>query len=235
MVRIHLKRLYGQDPLFDVNDFLGRWPTLCNLSHDRRFWKMLASFVVVCLKPHNLTGERLRSNKGSLVELFEITCADRRLMGLRVSTDIIQEYYGLIKVTACDIEALKLIASWSNIKSFINNGIFGNQFVMRCPRGQIQLAAYHLIMTFCAVHPSEFLDGWLKKSALQYCNLNFYLFLWTEEEDNILDFTKLAGSSHTGSTSRSAFQLHCDVHFGHLKGHCHRNIKWRDKPLYSHS
>ncbi|CBQ67493.1 hypothetical protein sr11443 [Sporisorium reilianum SRZ2] len=129
---VHLKCTYGEGGAVGVDDFLGTRPPRCDLSTNRVFWKALASFVALRI---------------------------RKLTGKEVDKEIQLECGGVIEANAVEHEAEKPIATFSNLASFIKTGIFGDQFVLRCAREQVQLAAVHLIIAKCAVRPGE--DDWL--------------------------------------------------------------------------
>ena len=251
--KVHLKRLYGnEEPPYSAEQILQK-PPQHNLLGDCGFWKTLAAYTVIRLQPSEISGETRRSIKSAWAEFQLITTAFKRLTGIGVDPSLLQECAGLIETQATAFERPKPIATFANVVSFIKDGVFGDQFVLRCPREQVQIAAIHLIMVFCAVRPSEVIGGRLKQAALRYGDLSFYLSLWTSEdtEDDLVsrithkdalsaptDRASAPSTFHTAHLGqpqeKPTFQLHCDIHFRKLKGSRRCSVKWRDQPLYAH-
>lgn len=152
------------------------------------------------------------------------------MTGNQADPDIIVECHALIEAKALQTERPKPIATFKNVVDMIEIGIFGLGFVQHYPHEQVQLAAFNLLMVFCAVCPLEILEGQMKQAALRYADLAFFILPWEDE----------GKEAHTETDSNSLaprprFCLHCDVHFCKLKGSSACLAKWRDQPLYSHS
>ena len=244
--KVHLKRLYGnEEPPYSAEQILQK-PPQHNLLGDCGFWKTLAAYTVIRLQPSQISGETRRNIKSAWAEFQLITTVFKRLTGIAVNPYLLQECAGLIETQATPFEQAKPIATFANVVCFIKDGVFGNQFILHCPCKQIWIAAIQLIMVFCAVQPSEVIEGRLKQAALQYGDLT----LWTGKEagDNLVStFTHKdalsAKTDHASAPSMSltahlgqpqekpTFQLHCDIHFQKLKGSCWCSIKWQDQPL----
>lgn len=190
VMEVYLPRLYGDDSPFAADNFLGQ-PPRRSLAQDRGFWKMIALFVTVHLVPHCFTGEERRTICTSFKEFQALYLAYRRVMGKAVDTQVILECHTVIKENRLEAEMPKPIATYKNMVTFIKNGIFGSQLLLRCPRKQVQLAVYNLMIAFCAVRPAEVVEWKYKHAGLRYSQLNFYLSLWEDDEED----SQLGGSS----------------------------------------
>ncbi|SJX60130.1 uncharacterized protein SRS1_11443 [Sporisorium reilianum f. sp. reilianum] len=183
---VHLKCTYGEGGAVGVDDFLGTRPPRCDLSINRVFWKALASFVVLRIRPDHITGKTKRSSRTSLSEFKRITTEYKKLTGKEVDKEIQLECEGVIEANAVEHEAEKPIATFSNLASFIKTSVFGDQFVLRCAREEVQLAAVHLIIAVCAVRPGEVNGSYLKHGKLHWCDVKFYISLqddWLDDEE----------------------------------------------------
>ncbi|SPO22688.1 uncharacterized protein UTRI_01366 [Ustilago trichophora] len=246
VTEVYMPRLYGDNSPFAAEDFLGH-PPCCSLAQDRGFWKMIALFVTVRLVPHCFTGKQRRTICTSFREFQALYLAYRRVTGKAVDTQVILECHAVIEENGLEAEMPKPIATYRNMVTFKKDGIFGNQLFLRCPREQVQLAAYNLMIAFCAARPAEVVKWKHKHAGLQYRQLNFYLLLWEDgEEDGQLGGPSRIGADKAAIAANNAdnadnadnaklpqFQLHCNVKIEKLKGHRAGLHKWREQPLYS--
>ncbi|SPC61666.1 uncharacterized protein UHOD_11628 [Ustilago sp. UG-2017b] len=142
-----------------------------------------------------------------------------------------------------DVSANRLF--WKMVAKFY--GAFGNHLLLRCPRKQLQLAAHHLIVSYCVVRPSEVTLAWLATDALKYCDLEFYLTLWDDDDNNEQDdddnelmeddggMLVVWDSGHEVQPSqhrRTRYHLGCEVTFHNLKDGQTNPNTYRTQPLY---
>ncbi|SOV02554.1 uncharacterized protein UDID_19563 [Ustilago sp. UG-2017a] len=142
----------------------------------------------------------------------------------------------------------KPVTCYRDLVTFITDVVFGNHLLLRCPHKQLQLAAHHLIVSYCAARPGEVALTVLTTDALKYCDLEFYLTLWgnndkdeqDDDDDNELmedddGMLVVRGSGHEVQPSqcrRTRYRLGCEVTFRNLKhGQTNPNM-YQTQPLY---
>ena len=81
----------------------------------------------------------------------------------------------------------KPVAHYCDLVTFITDGIFGNHLLLHCPHEQLQLAALYLIISFCTAQPGEVALTDLATDALKYCDLEFYLTLCDNDDNDEQD------------------------------------------------
>ncbi|CDS00751.1 hypothetical protein, partial [Sporisorium scitamineum] len=178
-----LQKRSSDYPQVDVDGLLQE-PPVHDLSNDSRVWKMAAAFALHRLRPDHKSGRTKRSVSTAVREFSLVASAYTELTGLTIHKKAMKECIEYIQTNTTALIREKPIATMSNIVTFIRDGVFGDNFELRCPREQVQIALIQLIMICCAVCLSEILDGKRKKangwSALRYGDLQFYLSLWED-------------------------------------------------------
>ncbi|KAJ1029614.1 hypothetical protein NDA13_002859 [Ustilago tritici] len=112
---------------------------------------------------------------------------------------------------------------------------------------ELQLAAHHLIVSYCVARPGEVALTWLATNALKYCDLEFYLTLWDNDDNDEQDdddnelmeddggMLVVRDSGHEVQPSQrqqTQYRLGCEVTFHNLKhGQTNPKMYWT-QPLY---
>ena len=94
------------------------------------------------------------------------------------------EALALVTVESIHKAKPKPVARYRDLVTFITDGVFGKHLLLRCPHKQLQLAAHHLIVSYCAARPGEVALTVLTTDALKYCDLEFYLMPWDDNEQD---------------------------------------------------
>ncbi|GAC75939.1 hypothetical protein PANT_19c00029 [Moesziomyces antarcticus T-34] len=252
---VYLPRIAGDasDSAVAVDDVLSS-PPRHDLSADRRFWTMLARFSIYRFR-EPLVDDETRSYVPQALECFAIikvtySCLTRR----PVDPAVVQEANALIRRGNVSAQRARPVATHDNLVHFVRQGAFGSHLLLRCPREQIQMAAFHQLIAYCAVRPSDVVLGRLQSDALRWRDVDFFLTLWIpDEEDDSNDAAaqaaeerqvaeeadgqtgpgEIVGERATGARRASPrFRLHCDVTFRNVEGRPADPRTWRTEQLY---
>ncbi len=141
---VYLPRIAGDasDSAVTVDDVLSS-PPRHDLSADRRFWTMLARFSIYRFR-EPLVDDETRSYVPQALECFAIikvtySCLTRR----PVDPAVVQEANALIRRGNVSAQRARPVATHDNLVHFVRQGAFGSHLLLRCPREQIQMAAFH--------------------------------------------------------------------------------------------
>lgn len=252
---VYLPRIAGDasDSAVTVDDVLSS-PPRHDLSADRRFWTMLARFSIYRFR-EPLVDDETRSYVPQALECFAIikvtySCLTRR----PVDPAVVQEANALIRRGNVSAQRARPVATHDNLVHFVRQGAFGSHLLLRCPREQIQMAAFHQLIAYCAVRPSDVVLGRLQSDALRWRDVDFFLTLWIpDEEDDSNDAAaqaaeerqvaeeadgqtgpgEIVGERATGARRASPrSRLHCDVTFRNVEGRPADPRTWRTEQLY---
>ncbi len=182
--QIYLPRIAGgvSDSAITVDDVLSS-PPRHDLSADRRFWIMLAQSSI-CRYREPLVDDETRIYVQPALECFAIIKATySRLTRRPVDLAVLQEAKALIRRGNVSAQRGKPVATHDNFVHFVCQGVFGSHLLQRCPREQMQMAAFHLLIAYCTVPPSEVVLGRLQSDALRWRDVDFYLTLWDPDEE----------------------------------------------------
>lgn len=75
----------------------------------------------------------------------------KQLTGLALPHQLVQECTAVIECTALPKERSKPVTNFANLETYIKDGVFGDQAVLRCLGEQVQSAAISLLVAFCAI------------------------------------------------------------------------------------
>lgn len=99
------------------------------------------------------------------------------------------------------------------------DGIFGNNLLLYCLHEQLQLAAFHLLVAYCAACPGQIVLTKAATDAVKYSDIGFYLTLWDKEDNNLQDHT-LDGEDGLLTTDNTLQEDHKAVAFSTSQGFC---------------
>ncbi|KAJ1021438.1 hypothetical protein NDA13_005479 [Ustilago tritici] len=244
--KVFLPQAYGPHSIITTDDILSS-PPRHDVLANCLFWKMVAKFCVYRQKELFVNPEQKRYLSTARVSWQHIKTIYYRLTHKRIDYNIALEVSALITEESIHKANPKPVARYRDLVTFITDGVFGNHLLLCCPCQQLQLAAHHLIVFYCAVRPSEVTLTWLATNALKYCDLEFYLTLWEDDDDSEQDdddnelmeddggMLVVRDSGHEVQPSqcrRTQYRLGCEVTFRNLKGGQTNPNIYRTQPLY---
>ncbi|SPC68186.1 uncharacterized protein UHOD_12383 [Ustilago sp. UG-2017b] len=241
--KVFLPQAYGPHSIITADDILLS-PPRHDVSANRFFWKMVAKFCDYHQKESFVNPEQKRYLSMARASWQRIKTIYYHLTHKQIDYNIALEALALITEESIHKAKPKPVAHYRDLVTFITDCIFGNHLLLHCPHEQLQLAAHHLIISYCAVRPSEVTLTWLATHALKYCDLKFYLALWDDNEqdddDNELmeddsGMLVVRDSGHEVQPSQhrqTQYCLGCEVTFHNLKGGQTDPNIYQTQPLY---
>ncbi|SAM85880.1 uncharacterized protein UBRO_20169 [Ustilago bromivora] len=184
--KVFLPQAYGPHSTITADDILSS-PTRHNVSANYLFWKMVAKFCIYHQKESFVNPEQKQYLSMARVSWQCIKTIYYHLTHKWIDYNIALEALALITEEGIHKAKPKPVAHYCDLVTFITDGVFGNHLLLCCPCEQLQLAAHHLIISYCVVRPNEVTLAWLATNALKYCDLEFYLTLWDDNDDNEQD------------------------------------------------
>ncbi|SPC63153.1 uncharacterized protein UHOD_20169 [Ustilago sp. UG-2017b] len=184
--KVFLPHAYGPHSIITADDILSS-PPRHNVSANCLFWKMVAKFCVYCQKELFVNPEQKRYLSLAHCNWQHIKTIYYHLTHKQIDYNIALEASALITEESIHKAKPKPVAHYHDLVTFITDDVFGNHLLLCCPREQLQLAAHHLIISYCVVRPSEVTLAWLATDALKYRDLEFYLTLWDDDDDDEQD------------------------------------------------
>ncbi|SOV06453.1 uncharacterized protein UDID_17470 [Ustilago sp. UG-2017a] len=244
--KVFLPHPYGPHSIITTDDILLS-PPRHDVSANHLFWKMVAKFCIYCQKESFVNPEQKQYLSTACASWQCIKTIYCHLTHKWIDYNIALEVLALITEESIHKAKPKPVAHYCDLVTFITDGVFGNHLLLCCSCKQLQLAAHHLIVLYCVARPGEVALTKLATNALKYCDLEFYLTLWdnndNDEQDD--DGNELMGddggmlvvwdSGHEVQPSQrrqSRYCLGCEVTFRNLKsGQTNPNMYWT-QPLY---
>ncbi|SAM86478.1 uncharacterized protein UBRO_20985 [Ustilago bromivora] len=152
--KVFLPHTYGPHSIITADDILS-CPPRHDVSANRLFWKMVAKFCIYCQKESFVNPEQKRYLSSAHCNWQCIKTIYHHLTHKWIDSNIAMEVLALITVESIHKAKPKPVARYCDLVTFITDGVFGNHLLLRCPCEQLQLAAYHLIVSYCAARPGE--------------------------------------------------------------------------------
>ncbi|SPC64103.1 uncharacterized protein UHOD_11401 [Ustilago sp. UG-2017b] len=184
--KVFLPHAYGPHSIITADDILLS-PPRHDVSANHLFWKMVAKFCAYHQKESFVNPEQKQYLSSARLNWQHIKTIYYRLTYKRIDYNIALEVLALITEESIHKAKPKPVACYRDLVAFITDGIFGNHLLLRCPREQLQLAALHLIVSYCTARPGEVALTKLATDALKYCDLEFYLTLWDNNDNDEQD------------------------------------------------
>ncbi|SOV01586.1 uncharacterized protein UDID_18128 [Ustilago sp. UG-2017a] len=145
---------------------------------------MVAKFCVYRQKESFVNPEQKQYLSTTCTSWRRIKTIYRHLTHKWIDYNIALEASALITEGSIHNSKPKPVAHYHDLVTFITDGVFGNHLLLHCPCEQLQFAAHHLIVSYCVARPGEVALTVLATNALKYCNLEFYLMLWDNNDDD---------------------------------------------------
>ncbi|KAJ1019717.1 hypothetical protein NDA13_005942 [Ustilago tritici] len=244
--KVFLPHAYSPHSIITADDILSS-PPRHNVSANCLFWKMVAKFCVYCQKELFVNPEQKQYLSLACSNWQHIKTIYHRLTHKWIDSNIAMEALALITEESIHKAKPKPVACYCDLVTFITDGIFGNHLLLCCPRKQLQLAAHHLIVSYCVARPGEVVLTMLTTNALKYCDLEFYLTLWDENDNDEQDdddnelmeddggMLVVWDSGHEVQPSQrqqTQYRLGCKVTFRNLKNGQTNPKMYQTQPLY---
>ncbi|SYW82619.1 uncharacterized protein UBRO2_04741 [Ustilago bromivora] len=181
--KVFLPHAYSPHSIITADDILSS-PPRHDVSANHLFWKMVAKFCVYHQKESFVNPEQKRYLSLARCNWQHIKTVYHHLTHKWIDYNIALEALALITEESIHKANPKPVARYCDLVTFITDGVFGNHLLLHCPCEQLQLAALHLIVSFCTAQSGEVALTKLTTDALKYCDLEFYLTLWDYNEQD---------------------------------------------------